>query len=214
MKRVLSGIQPTGKLHLGNYLGAVKNWAKMQREHDCYFTIVDMHAITSTYFQTSSGLTLAEQLVRSTKETAATLIAAGIDPKFLFVQSQVPEHAELMWVFSCISPMHWYNRMTQYKDKKEALSGASLGLLAYPALMTADILLYKAELVPVGDDQTQHLELARDVAERFNSLFRGHFPVPKAVFSQIHCSNGHTSDESAGCEGEDEQVSEVGVFPD
>lgn len=204
MKRVLSGIQPTGRLHLGNYLGAVKNWVHLQQTCDCFYSIVDMHAITSKYFQVSSGEPLAAALQKSTKETAATLIAAGIDPSSVFVQSQVPEHAELMWVFSCISPMHWFNCMTQFKEKKEALNGASLGLLAYPALMTADILLYKADLVPVGDDQTQHLELARDVAERFNSLFRPYFPVPQGVYSQCHCSCSHTRDESQEREGEDE----------
>lgn len=184
MRRVLSGIQPTGRLHLGNYLGAVQNWVKMQGQYDCFYAIVDMHAITSSYFQVASGAALAASLRTSIKETAATLLAAGIQPDRLFIQSQVPEHAELMWVLSCVAPMHWFNTMTQFKEKKQALDGASLGLFAYPALMAADILLYKAEAVPVGDDQTQHLELARDTAERFNSLFRRTFPVPQPVFSQ------------------------------
>lgn len=184
MRRVLSGIQPTGKLHLGNYLGAVQNWVKMQSTHESFYAIVDMHAITSSYFQVASGASLATNLRASIQETAATLIASGIDTRYLFVQSQVPEHAELMWVLSCVAPMHWFNRMTQYKEKKQALDGASLGLLAYPALMAADILLYKAESVPVGEDQTQHLELATNVAERFNSLFKPTFPVPQPVFSQ------------------------------
>ena len=184
MRRVLSGIQPTGQLHLGNYLGAVQNWVKLQRTHESFYAIVDMHAITSSYFQVASGAPLASALRNSIKDTAATLIASGIDTRYLFVQSQVPEHAELMWVLSCVAPMHWFNRMTQFKEKKQALDGASLGLLAYPALMAADILLYKADLVPVGEDQTQHLELSKNVAERFNSLFKPTFPVPQAVFSQ------------------------------
>ena len=183
MNTVLSGIQPTGAIHLGNYLGAVLNWQKLQKEYDSLFVIADMHAITSCYFKVHSGKKIAADLAFSTRLTAATLLACGIEN--LFVQSQVPEHAELMWIFSCISPMSWFQKMTQFKEKKSALDGASLGVFGYPALMAADILLYKAEYVPVGGDQTQHLELAKDIAQRFNSLFGEFFPMPKPLFSNL-----------------------------
>lgn len=184
MRRVLSGIQPTGKLHLGNYLGAIQNWVRLQQNYDAFFSIVDLHAITTLYFNVSNGTQHAQQLNTDVLTNAATLLACGIRPECLFVQSTVPQHAALMWIIGCISPMSWYNKMTQFKDKKEQLAGASLGLYAYPALMAADILLYKGELVPVGDDQTQHLELARDAALRFNSLFTPTFPLPQPVYSK------------------------------
>jgi len=179
MKKVFSGIQPTGMIHLGNYLGAIKNWVHLQGSYECLFCIVDMHAITSSYFQVASGHKLAQELYESSKMTAATLAATGVSP--LFLQSQVKHHTQLMWILGCISPMSWFQRMTQFKEKKKALDGASLGLFSYPALMAADILLYKADLVPVGEDQTQHLELARDIAVRFNSLFETVFPVPEPL---------------------------------
>ena len=182
MQRVVSGIQPTGLIHLGNYLGAIKNWKLLQSEYDSLFIIADMHAITSSYFKVDSGLALSKSLLSSTSLTAATLHACGI--KNLFIQSQVPEHAMLMWAFACISPMSWFQKMTNFKEKKSALDGASLGIFAYPALMASDILLYRGELVPVGHDQTQHLELAADIAQRFNSLFGDFFPVPQALFSK------------------------------
>jgi tryptophanyl-tRNA synthetase len=179
MKLVLSGIQPTGVIHLGNYLGAVKNWSRLQKNYESLFLIVDMHAITSSYFKISHGGEVAKNLRYSTLLTAATLKSCGI--KNIFIQSHVPEHALLMWIFSCISPMSWFQKMTQFKEKKLALDGASLGIFSYPALMAADILLYKTSFVPVGDDQTQHIELAKDIAQRFNSLFSDYFPIPEPL---------------------------------
>lgn len=174
MQRILSGIQPTNTLNLGNYLGAIKNWVKMQHEYECFFTVVDLHALTNP--------PEPEILRRNTREVAATYIACGIDPDHcaIFAQSHVTAHAELGWMLSCITPMGWLNRMTQFKDKagkdKEA---ANLGLYAYPVLMAADILLYQATHVPVGEDQKQHLELARDIAMAFNRKFGDFFTVPE-----------------------------------
>lgn len=182
MNRVLSGIQPTGQIHLGNYLGAIKNWRAMQASYDSMFLIVDMHAITSSYFQVQSGKQLSQDLLHSTALTAATLKACGI--KNVCIQSQIQEISMLTWVFSCISPMSWLQKMTQYKEKKSALDGASLGIFAYPTLMAADILLFKGNLVPVGEDQTQHLELCKDIAQRFNTLFGEYFPIPEPILSK------------------------------
>jgi tryptophanyl-tRNA synthetase len=162
--RVFSGMQPTGNLHLGNYLGAMLNWVKMQETNECIYCVVDMHAIT--LWQDPKAL---RQAIR---DVTAAYLACGLDPKrsVIFNQSQVPEHAELAWVFNCVSRLGWLNRMTQFKDKagkdKEA---ASVGLYVYPNLMAADILGYKATQVPVGEDQKQHLELARDIAAKFNN---------------------------------------------
>ncbi|TCS64930.1 tryptophan--tRNA ligase [Varunaivibrio sulfuroxidans] len=167
MHRVFSGIQPTGNLHLGNYLGATRNWVALQADFECIFCIVDMHAIT--VWQDP------EQLRASTREVAASLIAAGVDPRrhVVFNQSQVPGHAELAWIFNCVARMGWLNRMTQFKEKAgKNKENASVGLFAYPNLMAADILLYKATHVPVGDDQKQHLELTRDIAQKFNNDFK------------------------------------------
>ncbi len=165
MKRVLSGIQPTGNLHLGNYLGAIRNWTAMQDDYDCLYCIVDLHAITQPHDP--------KLLAANTREMAAALLAAGIDParSVLFVQSQVRAHAELAWVLNCVARVGWLDRMTQFKDKtvKGNREGASVGLYTYPVLQAADILLYRATHVPVGDDQKQHLELARDIAAKFNS---------------------------------------------
>lgn len=163
-QRVFSGIQPSGDLHLGNYLGAIRRFVPLQDTHDCIYCVVDMHAIT--VWQDPSDLN------RSTRELAAAYLAAGIDPKksIIFNQSQVRQHAELAWVFNCVARMGWMARMTQFKDKAGKNSeNVSLGLFAYPALMAADILLYKATQVPVGDDQKQHLELTRDIAQKFNN---------------------------------------------
>jgi len=163
-QRVFSGIQPSGDLHLGNYLGAIRRFVPLQDTHDCIYCVVDMHAIT--VWQEPQALR------RATREVAAAFIAAGVDPKgaIIFNQSQVGQHAELAWVFNCIARIGWMNRMTQFKDKAGKNSEAvSLGLLAYPSLMAADILLYKATQVPVGDDQKQHLELTRDIAAKFNN---------------------------------------------
>jgi tryptophanyl-tRNA synthetase len=163
-ERVFSGVQPTGNLHLGNYLGAIKRFVTMQETHDCIYCVVDMHAIT--VWQDP------KELSRQIREVTSAFLAAGIDPKkhIVFNQSQVSEHAELAWVFNCIARMGWANRMTQFKEKAgKDRENASVGLFAYPMLMAADILVYRATHVPVGEDQKQHLELTRDVAQKFNN---------------------------------------------
>jgi len=174
MRRIFSGVQPTGNLHLGNYLGAIRNWVRLQKDFDdCLFCVVDLHAVT--VWQEP------RQLTASTREVAAAMIAAGIDPErnAVFNQSQVPAHAELAWIFACVARMGWLNRMTQFKEKAgKDKENASVGLFAYPVLMAADILAYKATHVPVGEDQKQHLELARDIAQKFNNDFGvSFFPV-------------------------------------
>ena len=167
MRRIFSGVQPTGNLHLGNYLGAIRNWVRLQQDYeDCLFCVVDLHAIT--VWQDPAALR------SSTREVAAAMIAAGIDAEksVIFNQSQVPAHAELAWIFNCVARMGWLNRMTQFKEKAgKNRENASVGLFAYPNLMAADILAYKGTHVPVGDDQKQHLELARDIAQKFNNDF-------------------------------------------
>ncbi|QMW24577.1 tryptophan--tRNA ligase [Sandaracinobacteroides saxicola] len=177
--RVVSGIQPTGNLHLGNYLGAIRNWVTMQDAHpgQCLFFLADLHAIT--LFQDPASLTA------STREMAAALMASGIDPakSILFNQARVPEHAQLAWILSCTARIGWLNRMTQFKEKSgKDREGASIGLYTYPVLQAADVLLYKATHVPVGDDQKQHLELARDIATKFNNDFAVElFPLPEPI---------------------------------
>src|SRR5450432_4266209 len=178
---VLSGMQPTNTLHLGNYLGALKNWVRMQSEMDCLFCVVDMHAITQ-----DAGYAHRDDLSRATREVTAAYIAAGVDPKRtpIFNQSQVPQHAELAWIFNCVARLGWLDRMTQFKEKSgKHKERASVGLYTYPVLMAADILVYKATHVPVGEDQKQHLELARDIAQKFNHDFDrpGFFPLPAAL---------------------------------
>jgi tryptophanyl-tRNA synthetase len=170
--RVLSGIQPTGSPHIGNYLGALKNWAKIQYDYDSIYCIVDLHAIT--VYQKP------EELRAKIEELAGMLLAIGIDPQHssLIVQSAVPQHAELAWMLTCVTPVGWLERMTQFKAKSQAQETIGDGLLQYPVLMAADILLYQAAIVPVGDDQSQHLELARDIAQRFNSLYGETFTMP------------------------------------
>ena len=166
MNRIFSGVQPTGNLHLGNYLGAIRNWVRLQRDYECIFCIVDMHAIT--VWQDP------KQLRAQTREVAAGMLAAGVDPRanIVFNQSQVPAHAELAWIFNCVARLGWLNRMTQFKEKAgKNRENVSVGLYAYPNLMAADILIYKATHVPVGEDQKQHLELTRDVAQKFNNDF-------------------------------------------
>ena len=166
MKRIFSGIQPTGNLHLGNYLGAIRNWVRLQGEFECIYCVVDLHAITMPQ--------KPEDLHRHTREATASLLAAGIDPKthILFNQSQVSAHAEMAWIFNCVARLGWLNRMTQFKDKAgKNRDSASAGLYVYPNLMAADILTYKATHVPVGDDQKQHLELTREIAGSFNSAY-------------------------------------------
>lgn len=170
--RVFSGIQPTGNLHLGNYLGAIRKFVAMQDSHECIYCVVDMHAITQP-FAVWGG---PEKLADHTREVTAAYLAAGIDPKksIIFNQSQVSGHAELAWLFNCVARMGWLNRMTQFKEKAgKDRENASVGLFAYPTLMAADILLYRATHVPVGDDQKQHLELTRDIAAKFNNDFAG-----------------------------------------
>lgn len=185
---VFSGVQPTGNLHLGNYLGAIVNFVKLQDTHNCIYCVVDLHAIT--VWQDPAELT------RNIREVTAAFIAAGIDPKkhIVFNQSQVSEHAELAWVFNCVARLGWLNRMTQFKEKAgKDRENASVGLYAYPNLMAADILVYRATHVPVGEDQKQHLELARDIAQKFNNDFsdsiRAHnldekfFPLPEPLIT-------------------------------
>src|ERR1043166_4550200 len=193
VERVFSGVQPTGNLHLGNYLGAIVNFVKMQQTHDCIYCVVDMHAITQ-------GVDVwggPAELTRNTREVTAAFIAAGIDPKkhIVFNQSQVSGHAELAWIFNCVARMGWLGRMTQFKEKAgKDRENASVGLFDYPVLMAADILLYRATHVPVGEDQKQHLELSRDIAQKFNNDFadsiRSHgfneglfFPLPEPLIT-------------------------------
>ncbi|MCZ7661360.1 MAG: tryptophan--tRNA ligase [Xanthobacteraceae bacterium] len=169
-ERVFSGVQPTGNLHLGNYLGAIKKFVALQDTYDCIYCVVDLHAITVP----ASVWGGPQELPRATREVTAAFLAAGIDPRkhIVFNQSQVAEHAELAWVFNCVARIGWLNRMTQFKEKAgKDRENASIGLYAYPTLMAADILAYRATHVPVGEDQKQHLELCRDIAQKFNSDF-------------------------------------------
>jgi tryptophanyl-tRNA synthetase len=172
--RVFSGIQPSGELHIGNYLGAVRNWVALQREHECFFCIVDYHAITQDYDRS--------ELDSRTFDMAVSLLAAGIDPSrcVLFVQSHVPEHTELAWIFTTVTPLGELERMTQFKDKSQRQVSVLAGLLNYPVLQAADVLLYKADSVPVGEDQVQHIELMREIARKWNMRFgEGFFPEPE-----------------------------------
>ncbi len=177
MNRIFSGVQPTGNLHLGNYLGAIRNWVSLQRDYECLFCVVDLHAIT--VWQDPA------QLRASTREVAAAMIASGIDASkhIIFNQSQVSGHAELAWIFNCVARLGWLDRMTQFKEKAgKDKERASVGLYAYPNLMAADILLYKGTHVPVGEDQKQHLELARDIAQKFNNDYGVDlFPLPEPL---------------------------------
>jgi tryptophanyl-tRNA synthetase len=177
--RVLSGIQPSGNLHIGNYLGALRNWVQIQKDYECFFCIVDLHAITA--YQEPA------ELQAKIRELAALFLAAGIDPKqsAIFAQSDIPAHAELAWLLTCVTPMGWLSRMTQFKAKSEKQETVGDGIYQYPVLMAADILLYQAAIVPVGDDQSQHLELTRDIATRFNSLYGETFVVPKTDLPSV-----------------------------
>jgi tryptophanyl-tRNA synthetase len=185
-QRVFSGVQPTGNLHLGNYLGAITKFVALQEHYDCIYCVVDLHAITVWQDPV--------ELPRATREVTAAFLACGIDPKkhIIFNQSQVAEHAELAWVFNCIARMGWLNRMTQFKEKAgKDRENASVGLYAYPTLMAADILVYRATHVPVGEDQKQHLELSRDIAQKFNNDYaasiashgfgEAFFPLPEPL---------------------------------
>ena len=175
MNRIFSGVQPTGNLHLGNYLGAIKNWVSLQKSFECIFCIVDLHAITVKQNP--------KELKNNTLEVTAAYLASGINPKktIIFNQNSVPAHTELTWLLSCFTPIGWLNRMTQFKEKAgKKKDNAVLGLYSYPVLMASDILLYKASHVPVGEDQKQHLELTRDIAGLFNNTYKTkYFPLPE-----------------------------------
>src|SRR6185369_2234257 len=175
METVLSGIQPTGGFHIGNYLGAVQNWVELQAQHRCFFCIVDLHAMTQEYEPA--------QMKKRVEEMTAELLACGIDParSTLFVQSHVPEHTELAWFLTTVTPFGDLERMTQFKDKREKNENVNAGIFNYPVLMAADILLYRATLVPVGADQIQHLELTREIVRRFNGRFGETFAEPKPL---------------------------------
>ncbi|MBI2980370.1 MAG: tryptophan--tRNA ligase [Chloroflexi bacterium] len=179
-QRIFSGIQPTGNIHIGNYLGAISQWVKRQDTYDNIFCIVDLHAITVPQDP--------KVLKTKTRELSGLLLAAGIDPKrsVLFIQSHVCAHSELAWILNCFIPMGWMQRMTQFKEKSQKQKEqVSTGLFDYPALMAADILLYNTDVVPVGDDQKQHVELARDAAQRFNSIYGETFKLPEPVIPEV-----------------------------
>lgn len=182
--RIFSGMQPSGKFHLGNYFGALENWVKLQHEFECFFAIVDLHALTSSYEDTG-------KIPGNIRDMALDWLSAGLDPEknVIFVQSHVKEHAELHLLLSMITPLAWLERVPTYKDKLQQLGLAgkeinTYGFLGYPELMTADIILYKADTVPVGEDQIPHLELAREITRRFNNLYRPIFPEPQARLSK------------------------------
>jgi tryptophanyl-tRNA synthetase len=178
-KRVFSGIQPTGNIHIGNYLGAIKQWVRQQDVYDNVFCIVDLHAITVQQDPV--------YLKAKIRENTALNLAAGIDPRksILFIQSHISAHSELAWILNCVIPMGWMQRMTQFKEKSKNKEQVSVGLFDYPSLMAADILLYNTEVVPVGEDQKQHVELARDTAQRFNSIYGETFVLPEPVIPAV-----------------------------
>jgi tryptophanyl-tRNA synthetase len=175
-KRIFSGIQPTGSIHIGNYLGAIKNWVKLQNDYDSIFCIVDLHALTNPE--------ATNNMQKKIFDLATTLLAAGLDPKkcIIFVQSHVPEHTELTWLLNTVTPVGELERMTQFKEKaKQMRQNINMGLFDYPVLMAADILIYQTDAVPVGEDQRQHVELARTIARKFNNLFEKTFTLPEAL---------------------------------
>ncbi len=179
MSRMMSGIQPTGSLHIGNYLGALQNWVSLQGQYEAYFSIVDLHALTSR--------PEPQVLQAAVREIAIGILASGVDPEkaVLFVQSQVPGHTELAWVLNCMTPLGDLNRMTQFKDKSQNQpENINAGLFTYPVLQAADILIHRAERVPVGEDQEQHLELVREIVRRFNGIYGETFPEPQVVRSK------------------------------
>lgn len=183
MKTILSGIQPTGTIHLGNYFGAIQNWVKLQDQYKCFFSVVDYHAMTMPYD--------AKKLRTNSWEMVTNLVAIGVNPEYLFIQSLVPEHTELTWILNCFCSYGQLTRMTQFKDKSlQVQEGGkedfiSVGLLGYPVLQAADILIYKADYVPVGKDQEQHLELTRDIAQRFNhQVGKEYFALPEPIFTE------------------------------
>lgn len=183
MSRILSGIQPSGRLHLGNLIGALQNWVKLQDKHESFFEIADLHALTTGYMNT-------RELKENIFQLAVDLVSAGLDPDkcTIFVQSDVPEHCELHLMLSMITPLSWLERVPTYKSKIDELKGVDLGtygFLGYPVLQAADIMIYKADLVPVGQDQLPHLELTREIARRFNNLYGELFPVPKELMTEV-----------------------------
>jgi len=198
-QRVLSGMRPTGRLHLGNYLGALDNWVRFQDEYECYFFIADWHALTTDYADT-------HEIRANIRELAVDMLASGIDParSTLFVQSAVPEHAELHLLFSMFTPVPWLERVPTYKEKQQEDTTKDLstyGFLGYPVLMAADILIYKAHVVPVGVDQVPHLELTREIARRFNTLYRPVFPEPQPKHTEVPKllgTDGHKMSKSRG----------------
>ncbi|MFL6282240.1 MAG: tryptophan--tRNA ligase [Pyrinomonadaceae bacterium] len=200
-KRIFSGAQPTGNLHIGNYLGALRNWVDLQHDYESFFCVVDLHAITVPQDPA--------RLAAKTKEVARIYLAAGVDPNVstIFVQSDVKEHAELAWMLNCVVRISELERMTQFKDKaKKQRENVLVGLLTYPALMAADILLYGTDLVPVGQDQRQHLELTRDIAERFNRDFGETFKVPDAFIPKVGAKIMALDDASKKMSKSDENV--------
>ncbi len=181
-KRVLSGMRPTGRLHIGHYFGALSNWVRMQEEYDCFFFVADWHALTTDYADTS-------EIARNRLEIATDWLAAGLDPAkcTMFVQSQVPEHAELHVLLSMVTPLSWLERVPTYKEQQQQLQDRDLstyGFLGYPLLQTADIIIYKADAVPVGEDQAPHVELTREIVRRFNNLYGPVFPEPKTLLTE------------------------------
>jgi tryptophanyl-tRNA synthetase len=205
--RIFSGVQPTGNIHLGNYLGAFRNWVSLQDTHDAIYCIVDLHAMTVDYDPA--------ELEAARVETAKVLLALGVDPdrSLLYAQSQVMEHSELAWILGAMTPMGVLNRMTQFKEKVASGAAANLGLYSYPVLMAADILLYRANLVPIGDDQRQHMEMTRDLAERFNNRFGELFPVPEAYIPETSARVMSLTDPTSKMSKSDPQAkSRVGVL--
>lgn len=180
-KTVFSGIQPTGELHLGNLIGAISLWVREQDKHDNIFCVVDLHALTIP------EAIEAERLRRNSLDVAALYVACGIDPdrSIIFLQSQVRQHSELAWILNCVTPMGWMNRMTQFKSKSEGQDSVGVGLYSYPILQAADILLYHTDLVPVGEDQRQHIEITQDIAQRFEGLFGYHFTRPEIMVQKV-----------------------------
>jgi len=212
-QRVLSCIQPTGDMHIGNYFGAVANWVKMQDQYKCLYGVVDLHAMTMPY--------KAEKLRTQTENLFIDLLACGVDPEkcILFVQSLVPEHTELCWIFSCLASFGDLTRMTQFKEKSKVIDSSgsgnfiSGGLFIYPVLQAADILVYRADKVPVGKDQEQHLELAREIARNFNRQFGDYFPEPKPLFTKTH-KIASTADPTAKMSKSSGEKHYIGLFED
>lgn len=205
--RIFSGIQPTGKLHIGNYLGAINQWLELQAENECIFCIVDLHALTVPY----DPKTLQELIL----EKAVIYLAAGINPEksIIFVQSHVKEHSELAWLLNTITPLGDLSRMTQYKEKaKKFKKNLNAGLLDYPVLMAADILLYKTETVPVGEDQKQHVELARTIARKFNQRFGETFKIPEAKLPKLGARIMSLKDPKRKMSKSDSPESQIGLF--